>query len=86
MDARVIEDVRAQRTRRVNDPAEVGGWPVLAPGEPAPDSDRDGMPDAWETLAGFNSRDPADGNADRDGDGYTNLEEFLNATKPNRAD
>jgi len=26
--------------------------------------------------------DPADGNADADAEGYTNLEEYLNNTKP----
>ncbi len=41
------------------------------------DTDRDGMPDVWEVAKGFNpnSNDSAE---DADGDGYTNLEEFLN--------
>jgi hypothetical protein len=41
------------------------------------DTDNDGMPDAWETAHGF---DPnvADDSGDADGDGYTNLEEYLN--------
>lgn len=40
------------------------------------DSDRDGMPDAWEMRQGF---DPArdDHAEDADGDGYENLEEYL---------
>jgi hypothetical protein len=60
----------------------VGGWPDLAPGEPSPDTDHDGMPDAWESRYALDSGDPADGPADRDEDGYTNLEEFLNTTDP----
>jgi hypothetical protein len=37
------------------------------------------MPDAWEQRAGLNPNDARDGNADRNGDGYTNLEEYLGA-------
>ncbi len=42
------------------------------------DTDRDGMPDTWEENNGFN---PAENDAagDADGDGYSNLEEYLNA-------
>lgn len=41
------------------------------------DTDRDGMPDWWEKLAGFDPTTP-DNNSDPDNDGYTALEEFLN--------
>jgi hypothetical protein len=41
------------------------------------DTDGDGMPDAWEKAHGLNPS-VADNNADFDGDGYTNLEEYLN--------
>ena len=37
------------------------------------DTDQDGMPDWWEEVKGV-----SDGNADDNGDGYTNLEEYLN--------
>lgn len=47
-----------------------------------PDRDRDGMPDAWEERHGLNPDDASDGPADRDGDGYTNLEAFLNGSDP----
>lgn len=40
------------------------------------------MPDDWENTNGFDSRDRTDGAKDFDGDGYTNLEEFLNSTDP----
>ncbi len=60
----------------------VGGWPKLASGQPPADTDRDGMPDAWEKRYSLNPADPADGPKDHDNDGYTNLEEYLNATNP----
>ena len=41
------------------------------------DTDNDGMPDAWETLNGYNVS-VNDSSEDRDNDGYTNLEEYLN--------
>ncbi len=45
------------------------------------DSDHDGLPDWWETLKGLNPNSPAgnfsDANADPDGDGYTNLDDYL---------
>jgi hypothetical protein len=57
----------------------VGGWPDLN-SAPAPvDSDSDGMPDTWEKVRGLDPEDPSDRNDDRTGDGYTNLEEYLNS-------
>ena len=41
------------------------------------DSDGDGMPDWWEKAKGLNANEP-DNNGDPDGDGYTNLEDYLN--------
>jgi len=42
------------------------------------------MPDAWEIRYGLNPHDPADAAKDKDGDGYTNLEEYINGTNPNQ--
>ena len=55
---------------------DVGGYPGLQSGTAPVDSDNDGMPDSWEIPRGLNPN-KADNNEDRDGDGYTNLEEYL---------
>jgi hypothetical protein len=55
-----------------------GGWPVLASGTPPVDTDHDGMPDEWELAVCLDPNSPSDANTDRDGDGYTNIEEYIN--------
>jgi hypothetical protein len=59
---------------------DVGGWedyPEIH--RPADwDTDRDGMPNQWEAKKGLNPDDAADATRDPDGDGYTNLEDYLN--------
>ena len=42
------------------------------------DTDGDGMPDYWELDHGLNPNDPSDRNGDYSGDGYSNLEKYLN--------
>jgi len=78
VDTRILAGVVAGTGRIINSQTDVGGWPDLASGTPWTDTDADGMPDAWETAHGL---DPAtaDGATDRDGDGYTNLEDWLNS-------
>ncbi len=56
----------------------VGGWVTLESTTPPEDSDHDGMPDAWEDLMGLDKTDPGDRNGDMNGNGYTNLEDYLN--------
>jgi pectate lyase len=51
--------------------------PTIANGSPYTDADADGMDDTWETARGLSPSNAADRNTDRNGDGYTNLEEFL---------
>lgn len=46
------------------------------------DADKDGMGDEWEATYGFSSADASDANRDDDGDGRTNLEEFISGTDP----
>ncbi|HEX8526036.1 pectate lyase family protein [Allosphingosinicella sp.] len=77
VDRRVVESVVQRGGTIIDSQSEVGGWPELASGTPWRDGDGDGMPDDWERRRRLDPRDPADGNRDSDGDGYTNLEEWL---------
>ena len=63
-------------------PLDLGGWPDLATGAPSPcaDTDADGMPDAFESAYSV-----SDSNADADGDGWSNLEEYLSGQSPTAA-
>jgi hypothetical protein len=65
----------------ITEPSEVGGYPVYR-GEPYKDTDGDGMPDDWEASRGLDPHSPADANADSNGDGYTNIEDFINVVRP----
>lgn len=42
------------------------------------DSDNDGMPDDWELARGLNPNDASDTNGDYCGQGYTNIEYYIN--------
>jgi hypothetical protein len=53
-----------------------GNVGTVAGGTAPTDTDQDGMPDVWETARGLNSNSPDD-SGDDDGDGYTNVEEYL---------
>lgn len=79
VDARIIAGVRARTGRIIDSQTRVGGWPEPESGAPWADDDGDGMPDDWERAEGLDPADAADGGADRDGDGYTNLEDWLNS-------
>ena len=50
------------------------------------DWDNDGMPNDWEDQQGFDKLDKSDGQIDTDGDGWTNLQEYLNRTDPHQLD
>lgn len=78
-DARLVQGVRDRSHRMINSQEDVGSWPQLRSTPPPSDRDGDGMPDKWELLYDLNPDDIADGNRDRDKDGFTNLEEYLNS-------
>jgi pectate lyase len=84
VDARIIAEVRSRGGSIIDSQQQVGGWPELKSAVAPADSDADGMPDSWERQHGLNPHNPADGSTDKDKDGYTNLEEYLNNTNPER--
>jgi hypothetical protein len=77
LDRQVVEDVLGRTGKVINHPAEVGGWPELASGPVLADGDGDGMPDPWEVAHGS---DPGafDAWQDADGNGWADLEDYLN--------
>jgi hypothetical protein len=62
--------------------APMNGVGTINIGKAEPDTDQDGMPDKWESYYGLNPNSITDQNEDIDGDGYTNIEEYLNYTDP----
>ena len=63
----------------ITDPRQMGGYPAYRKWKPYKDTDMDGMPDAWERAHGLNPNDPSDANGDMNGDGYTNIETYINS-------
>ena len=61
----------------ITDIRQMGGYPEYK-GTPYVDTDGDGMPDEWEIANGLNPNDPSDANKDCTGDGYTNIEKYIN--------
>lgn len=61
----------------ITDIKQVGGYPEYK-GKPYVDTDKDGMPDKWEKANGLNPNDPSDALKDITGDGYTNIEKYIN--------
>lgn len=88
LDERIAKNVR-ERSGRIIDvqggfphgtayEQTLSAWPALRSVAAPADSDRDGIPDAWETANGLNKNDPADGCQLTLHPFYTNLEMYLN--------
>ncbi|WP_207497293.1 T9SS type A sorting domain-containing protein [Aridibaculum aurantiacum] len=87
LDQRIVNDVINRTGRLINVQgghpwgtpfsSSESAWPTLVQ-LPAPtDTDKDGMPDAWELRRGLNPSNAADRNG-YNTNGYTNLENYLN--------
>lgn len=83
VDQRIVEEVRTGKVTYeegkgiITDIEQVGGYPEYN-GKPYADADSDGMPDDWEKKVGLNPNDASDASKDLNGDGYTNIEMFIN--------
>lgn len=64
----------------ISDISQVGGYPVYK-GTPYKDSDKDGLPDAWEIKEKLNPKDASDA-AKLTKNGYSNIENYLNGAVP----
>lgn len=67
----------------ITHPDQVGGYPEYK-GKAYKDSDGDGISDKWEKKYGLNPKDASDANQDLNGDGYTNLEKYINGIDPTK--
>jgi hypothetical protein len=76
VDLRIVTDVRNRTGGVIEHQTDVGGWPQLAAAPAQPDTDRDGMPDAWELAHHLDPTDRSDG-VRTSHTGYTNLERYL---------
>lgn len=79
-DLRIIEQLASLGTKGafIANEQDVGGIGTLAGADATADSDGDGMPDEWEKANGTDP-DKADANGDADGNGYTNIEDYVNS-------
>jgi len=85
-DRRIVEGVRSGRGRILSSQDNIGGWKPLRVDRCPPDGDQDGMPDSWERRHDLDPADANDQTQDSDGDGFPNLEEYVNGTHPMRGD
>lgn len=79
-DQRIIDQLTSlgKKGAFIDDESGVGGIGTLAGGSVLKDSDGDGMPDEWEEANGTN-KNKYDANEDANGDGYTNIETYINS-------
>ncbi len=81
IDTRIVNDVINKTGHSIfdTDHQPEGGWPILNSATAPPDSDHDGMPDAWEISHGLNPNNADDRNGYNLSADYTNLEVYLDS-------
>jgi hypothetical protein len=90
IDNRIINGIISSTNKLINKESEVGGFLALNTASAPADTDKDGMPDAWENANGLNPSVKDNNGTNLSPDGYTNLEMYLNSltgetTQANRA-
>ncbi|MCX7048244.1 MAG: thrombospondin type 3 repeat-containing protein [Candidatus Sumerlaeota bacterium] len=80
-DARAVEDTRTTSGKHIDTLDQIGGYPAYAAGAAPPDTDNDGIPDAWERAHGLNPNDKSDATKLAPS-GYLNVEEYINSLIP----
>ena len=78
VDLRIVEEVRAGTGKLIDKPDDVGGWPELSGETMVIDTDKDGIPDEWETKYGLNPNSAMDASKISLVTGYMNIEVYLN--------
>ncbi|WP_425635813.1 pectate lyase family protein [Algoriphagus yeomjeoni] len=63
----------------IDSQADLGGWPELAAGTPVIDTDKDGIPDNWETANELDPNLGTDAAKIKPGTPYSYLETYLNS-------
>jgi hypothetical protein len=67
----------------ITDISQVGGYPEYK-GDPYKYSQNDGIPDWWKKKYGLDVSDPDLAGKDCNGDGYTNIEKYLDGIDPSK--
>lgn len=76
VDVRVVNDFKNGTGTIRDNVSYPGDFPTFSNTAPPADNDDDGMADSWESANGLNTSTD-DSASDQDGDGYTNIEEYL---------
>jgi len=81
VDARLIAECGSLglKGRVIHDEAETGGIGELKGGNPPVSTVGDSIPDAWKLAHGLDPKNPNGSRDDDNHDGYSILEEYLNA-------
>lgn len=88
-DEKVIEEVKCgiafegdsygANTGMIDSQESISGWPILKSHTASEDSDKDGMPDLWESFFYLNPENPIDSSGFDLSREYTNLEVYMNS-------
>ena len=81
VDTRIINEYKTKTGKIISETEVLALYPDMQNGIPYTDEDHDGMADVWEVANGLDPTNPNDRNeTDRNTEGYTNLELFLNGS------